>query len=63
MIRAMTRQQVADCAGVDRKTLYNYFECHKEELQALGMRPRQLLPPSVVEWLMVNYGLHIEDYP
>ena len=35
-MRAMTRQELADRAGVDRKTLYHYFERHKEELWSLG---------------------------
>ena len=57
----MTRQELADRAGVDRKTLYNYFELHKEELWSLGVRPNQIIPPSAVEWLSDNYGISIDD--
>ena len=60
-MKAMTRQELADRAGVDRKTLYNYFERHKEELTSLGVHPNQIVPPCAVEWLSVNYGINIDD--
>ena len=55
----MTRQQLADCAGVTTKTLGNYIKRHWDELWALGMRPREILPPIVVAWLVKNYGINI----
>ena len=61
-MRAMTRQELAVRAGVDRKTLYNYFERHKEELWSLGVRPNQIVPPCAVEWLSDNYGINIDDW-
>lgn len=57
----MTRQQLADCAGITSKTLGNYIHRHWDELWALGMRPYEILPPSVVEWLVDNYGIDIDD--
>lgn len=60
-MKAMTRQELADRAGVDRKTLYHYFELHKEELWSLGVRPNHIVPPCAVEWLSVNYGISIDD--
>jgi DNA-binding XRE family transcriptional regulator len=58
-MKAMTRQELADCAGVTTKTLGNYIKRHRDELWALGMRPREILPPSVVAWLVNNYGIDI----
>ena len=55
----MTRQELADCAGVTSKTLHNYIKRHWDELWSLGMRPNQILPPSVVAWLVKNYGINI----
>ena len=55
----MTRQQLADCAGITTKTLGNYIKRHWDELWALGMRPREILPPIVVAWLVDNYGIDI----
>ena len=57
----MTREQLADCAGVTTKTLSKYIKRHWDELWTLGMRPRQILPPSVVEWLTSHYCIRIED--
>ena len=56
----MTRQQLADSAGVTTKTLGNYLKRHWDELWALGMRPYEILPPSVVEWLADHYSINIE---
>ena len=45
-MKAMTRQQLAACAGVTSKTLGNYINRHWDELWALGMRPYEILPPK-----------------
>ena len=60
-MRSMTRQELADRAGVNRRTLFNYFELHKEELWSLGVRPNHIVPPCAVEWLSVNYGINVDD--
>jgi hypothetical protein len=60
-MKAMTREQLADCAGVTTKTLDRYIKRHWDELWALGLRPRQILPPSVVEWLSSHYCIRIDD--
>ena len=60
-MRSMTRQELADRAGVDRRTLFNYFELHKEELESLGVRPNHIVPPCAVEWLSVNYGIRSSE--
>ena len=57
----MTRQQLAACAGVTSKTLGNYINRHWDELWALGMRPYEILPPSVVEWLSHHYCIRVDD--
>ena len=59
-MKAMTRQELADCAGVTTKTLGNYLRRHWDELWAMGMRPNQILPPKVVTWLVDKYGIDIE---
>ncbi len=60
-MKAMTRQELADCAGVTTKTLRNYIKCHWDELWAMGMRPNHILSPKVVEWLARNYGINVGD--
>ena len=60
-MKAMTREELAYRAGVDRKTFYSYLSRHKDELRALGMRPRERLPPIVVKWIAHNYGVTIDE--
>ena len=61
MNKSVTREEVADKAGVDRRTLYSYLKFHEEELGKLGLRPRARLPPIIVEWLAENYGVTMDD--
>ena len=60
-MKAMTRTKLAECAGVSTETLGRYIANHLDELQPLGLRPRNILPPSVVEWLSRNYGIDVDD--
>jgi len=61
VIRAMTREELAERAGVTTKTLGNYAKRHRDELYALGMRPRDILSPKVVAWFAENYGVNVDD--
>ena len=60
-MKAMTREELAYRAGVDRKTFYSYLRRNKDVLCAMGMRPRERLPPIVVKWIAGNYGVSIDD--
>ena len=60
-MKAMTREELAYRAGVDRKTFYRYVKRHEDELRAMGMRPRERLPPAVVKWIVDSYGVTLED--
>ena len=57
----MTREELAYRAGVDRKAFYSYLRRNKDVLCAIGMRPRERLPPIVVKWIAQNYGVSIDD--
>ena len=57
----MTREELAQRAGVDRKTFYSYLKRHEDELRAMGMRARERLPPIVVKWIAHNYGVNIDE--
>ena len=57
----MTREEIALRAHVDRKTISNQIKRHWDELWALGMRPYEILPPSVVAWFGKNYGVDVDD--
>jgi len=48
-MKAMTKQQLADRAGVTVKTLMRWCAPFQQELRQLGMTPHaKVLPPSVV---------------
>lgn len=51
-MKAMTKQQLADCAGVSRETLRRWLKPHRQQLEALGMRRgMRALPPRVVAYI------------
>ena len=57
----MTRKQLAYYAGVSVKTLRNWCEPHKEELETLGMKPNMIvLPPSVVQWICDKFCIDVD---
>lgn len=60
-MKAMTRQELADRAGVTTKTLRNYIDRHWDDLFAMGMRPYEILPPNVVTWIADKYGIDVNS--
>jgi len=38
-MKAMTKQQLAQCAGVTTKTLMSWCESYQKELEAMGLLP------------------------
>lgn len=58
-MKAMTRKELADRAGVTTATLRNWVRPHRKMLAKMGMRPRCILPPNVVEWLCTNYCINL----
>ena len=52
-MKAMSKQQLADAAGVSVDTLMRWLGPHRQELEALGMRPgMRVLPPKVVAYIV-----------
>ncbi len=59
-MKAMTRQQIADCAGVTVKTLGNWCKPYQEELERLGLRRGMVvLPPNIVRWIADKFCIDI----
>ena len=51
-MKAMTKQQLADRAGVTVRTLNNWCNPYRDELRQLGYRPGiRILPPHIVAFL------------
>jgi hypothetical protein len=56
--KSMTRQQLADYAGVDVRTLRNWIEPHRKRLIEMGMpEGKGALPPNVVKWIIHNFAI------
>ena len=48
-MKAMARQQLAECAGVSVRTLSKWCIPFRHELDELGLRPGMIvLPPNIV---------------
>jgi DNA-binding XRE family transcriptional regulator len=51
-MKAMSKQELADAAGVTVKTLMNWCRPYREELAVMGLKPTaKKLPPHVVAYL------------
>ena len=61
-MKAMTKQQLADAAGVSPRTLWNWLKPHEELLRQMGMRPKRILPPNVVAWIARQYCIDVDGH-
>jgi len=56
----MSKQELADCAGVSVKTLMNWCRPFRQELAALGMNPHaKKLPPHIIHFLTEKFCIDI----
>ena len=61
-MKAKSKSELAELAGVSVGTLTNWFKPHMTELEALGLKPRmRLLPPKVVKFIADTYDIDVED--
>ena len=60
-MRAMTKQQLAQCAGVTVKTLMNWCRPYRDELMRMGMNPgMKVLPPHIVKWIVEKFCIDVK---
>ena len=51
-MKSMTKQKLADKAGVSLNTLNRWCKTYKKELEAMGLQPKaRLLPPVIVKFI------------
>ena len=56
IMKAMTKQQIADCAGVSVRTLANWCKPYQKELAQMGMTPgMRVLPPNIAKWIAERF--------
>jgi len=61
-MKAMSKQQLADAAGVTTKTLMTWCEPFQKELEAMGMQPHmKVLPPHIVRFITEKFCIDLED--
>ena len=59
-MKAMTKQQLADYAGVTTKTLMSWCEPFQKELEAMGMQPNmRVLPPHIVNYITEKFSIDV----
>ena len=57
----MSKQQLADRAGVSLNTLNKWMKPFQQELELLGLQPKaRMLPPSVLRFIAGKYCIDIE---
>ena len=53
IMKAMSKQQLADCAGVSVRTLMAWCRPYAKKLEEMGLRPRaKVLEPHIVKFLI-----------
>jgi len=59
-MKAMSKKQLADCAGVSVRTLNRWCRPLKKKLQRMGVAPcAKVLPPNVVEYLTKRFCIEV----
>lgn len=60
-MKAMTKQQLAQCAGVTVRTLFNWCRPYRKELTRMGLKPgMRVLPPHIVKWIADRFCIDLE---
>ena len=55
------KQQLAQCAGVTVRTLFNWCRPYRKELARLGLKPgMRVLPPHIVKWIADRFCIDLE---
>ena len=62
-MKAMSKQQLANCAGVTVQTLMNWCKPFQVELENLGMRPNsKVLPPHIVKFIIEKLCIDVDAF-
>ena len=59
-MKAMSKQQLADAAGVSVDTLTRWLKPHRQQLEAFGLLPgMRVLPPKVVTYIVETFCIDV----
>jgi hypothetical protein len=60
-MKAMSKQQLADAAGVSVKVLMSWCRRYGRELEAMGLRPKdRVLPPRIVKFIADKFCIDVD---
>ena len=60
IMKAMSKSELADRAGVSVQTLMNWCRPFRQELEAMGMVPNaKLLPPHIVQFISDKFAIDV----
>jgi DNA-binding XRE family transcriptional regulator len=60
-MKAMTKSELADAAGVSVTTLMNWCKPYRDELEAMGLRLNmRVVPPIAVKWIAEKFCIDVE---
>ena len=61
-MKAMTKQQLAQCAGVTVRTLMNWCRPYHKELVGMGLKPgMRVMPPHIVKFLSEKFCIDVGE--
>ena len=61
-MKAMSKQQLADAAGVSVKVLMSWCKQYQAELEAMGVKTKtKVLPPNAVRFIAKKYCIDIDE--
>jgi transposase len=59
-MKAMSKSELADRAGVSLSTLTRWCKPYKDDLNAMGLQPNaKVLPPHIVKYLIEKFCIDI----
>ena len=59
-MKAMSKQQLADAAGVTTKTLMSWCDPYMKELESMGLLPNmKVLPPHIVQFIAEKFCIDL----
>jgi len=59
-MKAMSKSELAQAAGISVDTLMRWLEPHREQLEIMGMRSNmRVLPPKVVAYIVETFCIDV----
>jgi transposase len=60
-MKAMSKQQLAEAAGVSVKVLMNWCRPYREEFEKMGLKPKdRVLPPRIVKFIAEQFCIDVD---